>query len=206
MATNKWTPALKKLATKELLAIANGYEVKRRKTLRGIRFNLDGSAKWSGQAHDYTVWIDALEKGLNGIKSKSKYMATAKKKPVKKRISAKKLCSKVITREGIKANGQLKPGYKWAAGGGRAIKVKPKAATKKKAGLRAVAPMGQRAGAVREKAMCGRLNDDGTTTFYTPIGGACPHGGKIVHPAPKSVALNGVKRKKPVAKRKPARK
>ena len=128
-------------------------------------------------------------------------MATAKKKPVKKRISAKKLCSKVIKREGIKANGQLKPGYKWAAGGGRAIKVKPKAAPKKKPGLRAVSR-----GIVQEKPMCGRLNDDGSTTIYSPIGGACPYGGRIIHPKPKVAALNGVRKKKPAAKRKPARK
>ncbi|RDI07033.1 hypothetical protein [Flavobacterium sp. AG291] len=53
-------------------------------------------------------------------------MATAKRKAPAKRktaTTAKKLCSKVIKREGVKSNGQLKKGYKYAKGG-RVVKVK----------------------------------------------------------------------------------
>jgi hypothetical protein len=67
-----WTPSLKKLAAKDLLARANSYEVKQRKSLRGIIYRNDGSARWIGDAHDYTVWIDDLKKdnGINGTKKK----------------------------------------------------------------------------------------------------------------------------------------
>jgi len=63
-------------------------------------------------------------------------MATSKpagkKKPAKKKsMTAKKLCSKVIKKEGLKADGTLKAGYKYLKGG-RIVKVKPKPATKKK--------------------------------------------------------------------------
>ena len=46
-------------------------------------------------------------------------MATIKKKaPAKKKVTtAKKLCSKVIKREGVKSNGTLKKGYKYKKGG-----------------------------------------------------------------------------------------
>lgn len=44
----------------------------------------------------------------------------------KKSVTAKKLCSKVIKREGINSRtGQLKPGYRYLAGG-RIVKVKTK--------------------------------------------------------------------------------
>lgn len=52
-------------------------------------------------------------------------MATPAKKPVKKRtITAKKLCSKVIRREGLKLDGTLKKGYRYSPGG-RIVKTKP---------------------------------------------------------------------------------
>lgn len=44
----------KKIAAQKLLEIANGYEVKQRKVLRGIRYT-ETSAHWSGDAHDYSV-------------------------------------------------------------------------------------------------------------------------------------------------------
>lgn len=53
----------------------------------------------------------------------------ATKPPTKKRksTSAKKLCSKVIRREGVKQNGQLMKGYRWKKGSnGVAVKVTPK--------------------------------------------------------------------------------
>ena len=51
----KWTKQRKKAAREALLAIANQYETKRRKTLRGVVFLNDGRAKWNGHAHDYSV-------------------------------------------------------------------------------------------------------------------------------------------------------
>lgn len=58
---------------------------------------------------------------------------TVKKAPAKRKsaTTAKKLCSKVIRREGVKADGTLKKGYKYAKGG-RVVKAKA-AAPKKKA-------------------------------------------------------------------------
>lgn len=54
-------------------------------------------------------------------------MATAKKattaKPRKKKASVKKACRTLIKQEGVKANGQLKKGYKYAKGG-RVVKAK----------------------------------------------------------------------------------
>ena len=68
----------------------------------------------------------------------AKQRAAASKKglgaPAKKRtITAKKLCSKVIRREGLKIDGTLKKGYRYSPGG-RVVKVvaKKKVATKKK--------------------------------------------------------------------------
>ena len=43
----------------------------------------------------------------------------------KKRISAKKLCSGVIKREGVKRDGTLKKGYRYVKGG-RVVKAKDK--------------------------------------------------------------------------------
>lgn len=43
----------------------------------------------------------------------------------KKRVSAKKLFSKAIKREGVKADGTLKKGYRYAKGG-RVVKAKKK--------------------------------------------------------------------------------
>jgi hypothetical protein len=58
-------------------------------------------------------------------------MATTAKKPAKKRtITATKLCSKVIRREGLKLDGTLKKGYHYTPGG-KIVKAKP--APKKKA-------------------------------------------------------------------------
>jgi hypothetical protein len=51
------TPKQKSLAAKQLLAIANSYEPKKRKSLRGITYK-DGVARWVGQAHDYSVKIE----------------------------------------------------------------------------------------------------------------------------------------------------
>jgi hypothetical protein len=53
-------------------------------------------------------------------------MVAKKTKPKgKKRISAKKLCSRVIVREGVKRDGTLKKGFRYAKGG-KVIKAKPK--------------------------------------------------------------------------------
>jgi len=54
-------------------------------------------------------------------------MTTRKKTTKRKKtVSAKKLCSKVIKREGInQRTGQLKPGHKYLKGG-RIVKVKSK--------------------------------------------------------------------------------
>jgi hypothetical protein len=51
----------------------------------------------------------------------------ATKKPVKKKsVTAKKLCSKVIRKEGVKVDGTLKKGFKYLKGG-RVVKAKAKA-------------------------------------------------------------------------------
>lgn len=54
------------------------------------------------------------------------------RKPAK-RTTAKKLCSSVIVREGLKKDGSLKKGYRYAEGG-KIVKAKPvkKVAAKKK--------------------------------------------------------------------------
>ena len=51
----------------------------------------------------------------------------AKKTKTKKKkgITAKKLCSRVITREGVKRDGTLKKGFRYAKGG-KIVKAKPK--------------------------------------------------------------------------------
>lgn len=56
---------------------------------------------------------------------------STKKAP--KRTSARKLCSSVIVKEGLKKDGTLKKGYHYAAGG-KIVKAKPvkKVAAKKK--------------------------------------------------------------------------
>lgn len=73
-----------------------------------------------------------------GMKAPAKKKTQAKKAVKKKTPAAKKksptikkVCSRVISREGITREGKLKPGYRWRKGGGSAIKVKPKAAKKK---------------------------------------------------------------------------
>lgn len=43
----------------------------------------------------------------------------------KKSIRAKKLCSRVIKKDGVKTNGQLKKGYRYAKGG-KIVKAKKK--------------------------------------------------------------------------------
>jgi len=52
-------------------------------------------------------------------------MATTRKpaKRAKKKPTLKKVCRKVIKTEGVKANGQLKKGFKYAKGG-RVVKAK----------------------------------------------------------------------------------
>ena len=117
---------------------------------------------------------------------KKSIMATTKK-PVKRKksVTAKKLCSKVIKRVGIKADGTLMKGYKWAKGGGRAIKAAPK-----KTPLRRPAPV-----------LCTRKNPDGSSTSYSAGNdGSCRYGGTINNRS----GLQGAK-KKP-AKKKPAAK
>jgi hypothetical protein len=47
------------------------------------------------------------------------------KKKGKKRISAKRLCSSVIKREGLKKDGTLKKGYRYVKGG-KVVKAKAK--------------------------------------------------------------------------------
>ncbi len=52
-------------------------------------------------------------------------VAKKTKSKAKKRISAKKLCSRVIVREGVKKDGTLKKGYRYVKGG-RVVKAKAK--------------------------------------------------------------------------------
>jgi hypothetical protein len=61
---------------------------------------------------------------LNNLNSK---IMVAKKTKLKgkKRISAKKLCSSVIARDGVKKDGTLKKGYRYVKGG-RVVKAKAK--------------------------------------------------------------------------------
>lgn len=65
-------------------------------------------------------------------------MATTKKKPgtpakrkTTKKASVKKACRKLVTPTGVKADGTLKPGYKYLKGG-RVVKAKAKTASKRK--------------------------------------------------------------------------
>ena len=76
------------------------------------------------------------EMAKNGTLAKKREAASKKglKAPAKRKtITAKKLCSKVIQREGLKLDGTLKKGYKYTPGG-KVVKVvaKKKVATKKK--------------------------------------------------------------------------
>lgn len=108
---------------------------------------------------------------LNRPSLKNKKMSTpAKKTKGKRTVSAKKLCSKVIRREGVKSDGTLKKGYKYLPGG-RVVKVK--AAPKKKStkGLGRV-------------PVCQRRNPDNSTTIYSQQGGSnpCPYGGRLTGP------------------------
>lgn len=50
---------IKKQLAQELLSLANSYEPKQRKQLRGIKY-LSDCAKWIGHAHDYTVHVSQL--------------------------------------------------------------------------------------------------------------------------------------------------
>lgn len=46
-----------KQARRELLVIANCYEPKKRKVLRGVFFDKpSGRYRWIGQSHDYSWW------------------------------------------------------------------------------------------------------------------------------------------------------
>jgi|GEM_PF-5079716 len=118
-------------------------------------------------------------------------MATAKKTTTKRKrsVTAKKLCSRVIKREGIKADGTLMKGFKWAKGGGRAIKVKAKPAAKKR-GL--------------GKATCIKMNPDRSTTEYSADNsGNCRYGG--VRQRVATAGMTGAK-KKAAPKKKAVRK
>ncbi len=53
------TNSLKKALSKELLALANQYEVKQRKFLKNILFS-EEYARWQGYAHNYTVHASQL--------------------------------------------------------------------------------------------------------------------------------------------------
>lgn len=53
-----WTKSLKKKARKELTDIANRYEVKQRKYIKGVQFLSTGQARYIGQAHDYSFWAN----------------------------------------------------------------------------------------------------------------------------------------------------
>ncbi len=59
--------------------------------------------------------------------AKKKTAIAGKKRPAtkKKSITAKKLCSSVIVKEGLKKDGTLKKGYKYKAGG-KIVKASPK--------------------------------------------------------------------------------
>jgi len=85
-------------------------------------------------------------------------------------MATKKSTSKV----GVKANGTLKKGYKYAKGG-KVVKAKGLGAASK---------------------VCRRTNEDGSTTTYTAQGGSrpCPYGGNSLVPT-------GLGKRKP-AKRK----
>ena len=61
---------------------------------------------------------------LNNLNSKIMVAKKTKQKG-KKRISAKKLCSSVIARDGVKKDGTLKKGYRYVKGG-RVVKAKAK--------------------------------------------------------------------------------
>ncbi|CCG53566.1 Hypothetical protein KQS_08135 [Flavobacterium indicum GPTSA100-9 = DSM 17447] len=50
---------------------------------------------------------------------------TKSKSKKKKTISAKKMCSRIIQREGVKKDGTLKKGYRYVKGG-RVVKAKAK--------------------------------------------------------------------------------
>lgn len=52
-------------------------------------------------------------------------VAKKSKSKTKKRISAKKLCSSVIAREGVKKDGTLKKGFRYVKGG-KVVKAKTK--------------------------------------------------------------------------------
>lgn len=53
-----WTKEKKAIAKEELLDIANQYEMKKRTDLRNVIFLESGQAKFIGQAHDYSYWIN----------------------------------------------------------------------------------------------------------------------------------------------------
>lgn len=62
---NIWTESLKRRAKKDLLDIANSYEVKERKFLKNVKF-VGKVAKYSGNAHNYSVTMEqVIENGLN---------------------------------------------------------------------------------------------------------------------------------------------
>lgn len=101
----KWTPKLKRIAAKELLDTANGYEVRQRKSLRNIRYHPNGSAKWTGQAHDYTVWIDQLEKPGLSKPSIKKHKTMAIKKKAARKPAAKKTATKATKKAPARKKG-----------------------------------------------------------------------------------------------------
>lgn len=70
------------------------------------------------------AYAKEIKKAMVAIK-KHKLNAPAK------RTTAKKMCSKIIKRDGVKADGTLKKGFKYAKGG-RVVKVAPKKPVAKK--------------------------------------------------------------------------
>lgn len=170
--------------------VVNGHAITWNKT--DFKYDIaDNAGKVVGQRQTEpdAIAFAKSQETLNRPSLKNKKMSTPAKKTTRKRtVSAKKLCSKVIKREGVKADGTLKKGYKYVTGG-RVVKVK--APAKKKTGLGRVG------------GVCIRRNTDGSSTTYNSFGNSnpCPYGGV-------RSGINGPSRKtkkKPAAK-KPIRK
>lgn len=85
--------------------------------------------------------LDARAKFTKMVKEKAAAKKKAGMNAPTKRTTAKKLCSSVIKREGVKTDGTLKKGYKYAKGG-KVVKATPVKSVKKKVvtkkGLKAV--------------------------------------------------------------------
>lgn len=107
----------------------------------------------------------------------------------KKTITAKKMCSRVIQREGVKANGTLKKGYKYAKGG-RVVKAKAPVKNTAQRGLGKVYTGGG-------TKTCRRINENGSTTTYNSFGGSrpCPYGGNEISLVEVKASLRGAAKK-----------